>query len=151
MVVQFVGFLGAYRAETGLDPLLAGIFGALLTSSVTFVPCFFWIFLGAPFIERLRGSTAPAAALSAITAAVVGVVLNLAVWFSAHVLFRQVNDLEYGLIKTISPGFETFNLAAAALSLFAFIMILRLKIGMLVVLALSASAGVLIVLIQGGV
>ncbi|OYY83562.1 MAG: chromate transporter, partial [Rhizobiales bacterium 35-66-30] len=86
MVLQFVGFLAAYRAPGVLDPLLAGCLGALLTTWVTFAPCFFWIFLGAPYIEALRGNKAISSALSAITAAVVGVVMNLALWFALHVV-----------------------------------------------------------------
>ena len=85
MVVQFVGFMGAYRNPGMLDPMLAGMLGAAITTWVTFVPCFLWIFLGAPYIEALRGNKSLSAALSTITAAIVGVVLNLAVWFAIHV------------------------------------------------------------------
>jgi chromate transporter len=81
MVVQFVGFLAAYQVAAGDHPLLSGVLGALLTVWVTFVPCFLWIFLGAPYIEALRGNVALASALAAITAAVVGVIANLALWF----------------------------------------------------------------------
>ena len=82
MVTQFVGFLAAWREPGGLPPLLAATLGGLLTTWVTFVPCFLWIFFGAPFVEALRANKALAAALGAITAAVVGVILNLAVWFA---------------------------------------------------------------------
>ncbi len=87
MVVQFVGFMGGWNHPGNLPPLLAATAGALLTTWVTFVPCFLWIFLGGPYIERLRGNVQISAALSTITAAVVGVVLNLAVWFGMHALF----------------------------------------------------------------
>ena len=87
MVTQFVGFLAAWQNATGLAPLTAGITGALMTTWVTFTPCFLWIFLGAPFIEKLRGNVALTSALSAITAAVVGVILNLSVFFGLHVFF----------------------------------------------------------------
>ncbi|MGI8981948.1 MAG: chromate efflux transporter [Pirellulaceae bacterium] len=97
MVVQFVGFMGAYRNPGDLPPLLAGVLGAIITVWVTFVPCFFWIFLGAPYIERLRGNLNLSAALSAITAAVVGVVLNLAIWFGIHVLFETITEVRLGL------------------------------------------------------
>jgi chromate transporter len=90
MVVQFVGFLAAYQAS-GEWPLLAGIIGALITVWVTFVPCFLWIFLGAPYVEALRGRIALTSALNAITAAVVGVIANLALWFAIHVLFERVS------------------------------------------------------------
>ncbi|SDH17233.1 Chromate transporter [Pelagibacterium luteolum] len=93
MVTQFVGFMGAFRDPGAMHPLLAGTLGGLLTTWVTFTPCFLWIFLGAPFVERLRENRALAASLSTITAAVVGVVLNLAVWFGLHVIFREVETL----------------------------------------------------------
>jgi chromate transporter len=91
LVVQFVGFLAAYHAAAGDHALLAGALGAVLTVWVTFVPCFLWIFLGAPYIESLRGNAALASALAAITAAVVGVIANLALWFASHVLFAQLS------------------------------------------------------------
>jgi chromate transporter len=87
MVLQFVGFLGAWHHPGGLPPLLAGTLGALMTTWTTFVPCFLWIFLGAPHIEQLHGNRALTTTLSAVTAAVVGVILNLAIWFGWHVLF----------------------------------------------------------------
>ena len=86
MVLQFVGFMGGWRNPGTSSPLLAGTLGALITTWTTFVPCFLWIFLGAPHIEQLRGNEKLSTALSAVTAAVVGVVLNLAVWFGIHVL-----------------------------------------------------------------
>ena len=89
MVVQFVGFMGAFRDPGSLPPLLAGALGGVLTTWVTFVPCFLWIFVGAPFVETLRGNKALSSALSAITAAVVGVILNLAIWFALHTLFGR--------------------------------------------------------------
>ncbi len=87
MVLQFVGFLGGWKHPGALPPLLSATIGAFITTWTTFIPCFLWIFLGAPFVERLRGNRALAAALAAITAAVVGVILNLAVWFAIHVFF----------------------------------------------------------------
>jgi chromate transporter len=98
MVVQFVGFMGAYRNPGDLPPLAAGMLGAVITVWVTFVPCFFWIFLGAPYIERLRGNLNLSAALSSVTAAVVGVVLNLAIWFGIHVLFADVAEVRTNLL-----------------------------------------------------
>jgi chromate transporter len=91
MVLQFVGFMAAYRDPGGLSPMVAGTLGGLLATWVTFTPCFLWIFLGAPFVEKLRGNKALNAALSAITAAVVGVILNLAIWFAIHTVFRQTS------------------------------------------------------------
>jgi chromate transport protein ChrA len=89
MVLQFVGFMAAYRDPGALSPMLAGTLGGLLATWVTFTPCFLWIFLGAPFVEMLRGNKALAGALSAITAAVCGVILNLAIWFAIHTIFRE--------------------------------------------------------------
>ena len=93
MVTQFVGFLGAYRHAVGIDPILAGVIGSVVTVWVTFAPCFLWIFLGAPYIERLRDNLHLSAALSGITAAVVGVIMNLAVWFGLRVAFAEVGSM----------------------------------------------------------
>jgi chromate transporter len=95
MVVQFVGFMGSWRHPDGLSPLLAATLGSLLTTWATFTPCFLWIFLGGPHIERLRGNLKIAAALSAITAAVVGVILNLAIWFALHVFFPRAGAIDW--------------------------------------------------------
>ena len=89
MVLQFVGFMAAYRDPGTLSPMLAATLGGLLATWVTFTPCFLWIFLGAPYIETLRGNKGLAGALTAITAAVVGVILNLSIWFALHTLFRR--------------------------------------------------------------
>ena len=96
MVLQFVGFLGGWHHPGQLAPIVAGTLGALITTWTTFVPCFLWIFLGAPHIEQLRGNRKLTAALSAVTAAVVGVVLNLAVWFGLHVLFPVSGPVRNG-------------------------------------------------------
>jgi chromate transporter len=112
MVLQFVGFVGAWQHPEGLSPLLAGTLGALITTWATFTPCFLWIFLGGPHVEQLRGNVRLAAALSAITAAVVGVVMNLAVWFALNALF---------------PGHRTIDWFALAISLVGFVGMLRWK------------------------
>ncbi|PVE52665.1 chromate transporter [Arthrobacter sp. TPD3018] len=116
MVLQFVGFLGAYRDAGALPPLLAGTLGGLLATWVTFVPCFLWIFLGAPFIERLRGNAAVAGALSAITAAVVGVGLNLAVWFALHTLFRATTPIAAGPVRFDAPILASIDPVALMLA-----------------------------------
>jgi chromate transporter len=144
MVVQFVGFMGAYRNPGALDPLLAGVLGSLLTTWVTFVPCFLWIFLGAPFIEALRGKKWLNAALSTITAAVVGVVLNLAVWFALHTLFAEVGERQVGPLRLLVPALSTLNVAALALTAGAFVALFRFRTGMMVTLGVSALLGVLI-------
>ncbi len=149
MVVQFVGFLAAFRAPGSLPPMLAGALGGLLTTWVTFVPCFLWIFLGAPWIEALRGQRALSAALSAITAAVVGVVLNLAVWFSLHVLFAVVDTRQLGPMRLFVPDVATLDVAALALSAFALLATFRWKLGMLKVLGTCAAAGAIWTLLSG--
>ena len=95
MVLQFVGFLGAWNQPGDLPPLLAATLGALITTWTTFVPCFLWILLGAPYVERLRGIKSLSAALSTVTAAVVGVILNLAVWFGVHVIFPAAGNVDW--------------------------------------------------------
>ncbi len=142
MVVQFVGFMGAYRYPGGLDPMLAGVLGAMLTTWVTFVPCFLWIFLGAPYIEALRGNRSLGAALSAITAAVVGVILNLAVWFGLHVTFGRVDELHVAGVRVFWPDWQTMDLASLALTAAALIAMLRFRVGMLPTLAVAACLGV---------
>jgi chromate transporter len=123
---------------------VAGTLGGLLTTWVTFTPCFLWIFLGAPFIERLRGNIVLTAALTAITAAVVGVILNLAVWFGLHVIFDEVRTVtSYGLEIDL-PVWSTLNLAAAGLVLAAFVAVFRFRIGTLTVLSACAVAGVIL-------
>jgi len=142
-VVQFVGFMGAYRDPGALPPLLAATMAAVLTTWVTFVPCFLWIFLGAPFSERLRDNKALSGALSAITAAVVGVILNLVVWFAVHSLFAEVFRVEaFGLALEL-PVPVTLDPAALALTALAVLAVFRLKLGTGWTLAGSALLGML--------
>jgi chromate transporter len=143
MVTQFVGFMGAYRDPGGLNPMVAGTLGGLLTTWVTFTPCFLWIFLGAPFVERLRENRALSAALSAITAAVVGVVLNLAIWFALHTLFREVREVDSGPLSFDLPVPASVDLAACALAAAALVAMFRFRLGAPVVLAGCAAAGML--------
>jgi chromate transporter len=142
MVTEFVGFIGAYRNPGGLDPVLAGVLGAVVTTWATFAPCFLWIFLGAPYIERLRGNRALTAALSSITAAVVGVVLNLAVTFAIHVMFERVNlvDLLGGSVPV--PALSSLNLFALVIAAGIFVTLWRFKVNILWIVAASALAGV---------
>lgn len=150
MVTQFVGFLGAWRDAGGMPPLLAATLGGLLTTWVTFVPCFLWIFLGAPYVEALRGHKPLSAALTAITAAVVGVILNLAVWFALHVLFWSVRPWSgYGLhLDLPDPG--SLDIGALALTLAAILLLFRFKRGTGEVLAGCAAVGVAVKLLVGG-
>jgi len=143
-VVQFVDFMGAYREAGLLSPLQAGTFGAIVTTWVTFVPCFLWIFLGAPYIESLRGNQRLNAALAAITAAVVGVILNLAVWFALHVLFADLGEHHLGPLRLLIPDLTTLQPWAALLSVAAFFAMLRYHIGMITTLVVSAILGMLI-------
>ena len=144
LVLQFVGFLAAYRAPGALDPFIAGGLGALLTLWVTFAPSFLFIFVGAPYSESLRGNRSISAALSAITAAVVGVVMNLAVWFALHVVFREVRTFEVFGIGPDLPVLASIDWRAALLSVAAMIAMLRFQVGMIPTLAACAIAGVLI-------
>src|SRR5215208_524268 len=147
MVLQFVGFMAAYRDPGTLSPLMAGTLGGLLATWVTFTPCFLWIFLGAPFIEVLRGNKALNGALSAITAAVVGVVLNLAIWFALHTIFREVTSVRgYGLNFDM-PVLTSVNAWALLLSLAAILAIFRFKIGMIPTLAGCCVAGIALYLL----
>jgi len=141
LVLQFVGFVAAYRHAGVMNPLIAGSLGSLLTLWVTFVPCFFWIFLGAPYIEALRQDKALSAALTAITAAVVGVVMNLALWFALHVIFGAVRSVGLGMEI---PVLSSLDWRAALLAAAAMVAMLRLKIGMLPTLAGSALAGLVL-------
>ncbi|MEZ2132643.1 MULTISPECIES: chromate efflux transporter [unclassified Sinorhizobium] len=151
MVTQFVGFMGAFRAPGSLDPLLAGTLGGLLTTWVTFTPCFLWIFLGAPYIETLRGNEALSAALGTITAAVVGVILNLAVWFGLHVLFGELHQV-HGFGMTIDvPVLSSVNVASLILTLGALLAVFRFKIGMIPVLAACSILGMLLGVAAGSV
>jgi chromate transporter len=144
MVTQFVGFMGAFRDPGALPPLLAGIQGGLLATWVTFAPCFLWIFLGAPHVEKLRGNRALSAGLAAITAAVVGVVLNLAIWFAVHVVFREVTIFEGWGLRVSVPNLETLDPAAVLLSAAALLAVFRFKINVIVLLALSAVVGMVL-------
>lgn len=142
MVTQFVGFLGAYRDASGLDPLLAATLGALLTTWVTFTPCFLWIFLGAPFVEQLRSNRALSAALAAISAAVVGVILNLTIWFALHTLFASVEQQRFAGATLEIPLWGSLNIPALLLTLAALVAVFWLRLGVLTVLAGCAAAGI---------
>jgi chromate transporter len=144
MVLQFVGFMAAFRDPGALSPMLAGTLGGLLATWVTFTPCFLWIFLGAPFIEKLRGNARLNAALSAITAAVVGVVLNLAIWFAIHSIFRQTVPVRAFPFAFDAPVLASVDGWALALALAAAIAIFRFKVGMIPTLLTCCLAGVVL-------
>jgi chromate transporter len=141
LVLQFVGFVAAWQNAGALDPWLAAVLGALLTVWVTFVPSFLFIFAGAPFIEALRERRALNGALAAITAAVVGVILNLSVWFAEHVLFGRVTRVDFGLLGFHVPVWATANYFAIAVAALAMLAMLRFKVSMGVTLLAAALAG----------
>jgi chromate transporter len=122
--------------------MLAATLGGILTTWDTFLPCFLWIFVGAPFVEKLRGNKALAAALSAITAAIVGVVLNLAIWFALHVLFRETRRATWGAWGLDLPVPGSVAIPSVVLTLAALVAIFRFRIGAMWVLAGCAAAGI---------
>jgi chromate transporter len=144
MVLQFVGFMAAFRDPGALPPMVAATLGGLLATWVTFTPCFLWIFLGAPFIETLRGNKGLAGALTAITAAVVGVILNLSIWFALHTLFRETTPVRSLGLSFDMPVFSSIDIPAFVLAAAAATAIFRLNVGMLWVLAGSCAVGVAI-------
>ncbi len=149
-VVQFVGFMGAYRDPGTLHPMLAGLFGSIVTTWVTFAPCFLWIFLGAPYIEYLRGRRSLNAALSTITAAVVGVVLNLSLWFALHAIFANVAEYEAFGARFLVPDWTTIDFMALTIAVGALAAMLWFKRGMIPTLAVSACLGLLWSLVRAG-
>ncbi len=141
-VVQFVGFMGPYRQPGSMSPLQAGISGAVIATWVTFIPSFLWIFLGAPFIEHLRGRPSLTSALSTITAAVVGVVLNLAIWFSLFTLFDQVSERRRFGALLYAPDLSSVNWAALVIAGLSAIAVFRFKRPTLQVVGVAALLGV---------
>jgi chromate transporter len=141
MVLQFVGFVAAYRYAAPLDPWLAAVLGACLTTWVTFVPSFAFIFIGAPYVESLRQHRGLNAALSGVTAAVVGVILNLSVWFATHTLFGRVDARTLGPLHFDVPVWSTLEPVALILAVASMIAMLRFKVGMAWTLAASAALG----------
>ena len=148
MVLQFVGFLAAWRHAAPLSPLAAAIAGSAITTWVTFVPCFLWIFLGAPYIEALRGRASLTAALSGVTAAVVGVVLNLAVWFSIHTLFARVGEAHVLGARILIPDLSTLDPVALVLAVAAAVALFRFKTGMIGTLLACAAIGAVWALVR---
>jgi chromate transporter len=144
LVLQFVGFLAGFRAPGALTGVPGGIAASLLTLWVTFAPCFAFVFLGAPIIERLQSNTALSGALAAVTASVVGVIANLAVWFALHVLFRDHATVHAGPLRIDIPILTSIDLATLALATLAAICLFRLQRGVFQTLAITAAAGLLL-------
>ena len=143
MVNQFVGFMGAYRFPGEMNPIFSGIIGSTVTVWATFAPCFLFIFVGAPYIESLRQNKTLSTTLSAITAAVVGVILNLSIWFALHVIFDVVNDTQIGLLHLSIPDWSSLNIPALVLSVLAFFLIFRMHRGMFQTLGICAGLGLI--------
>lgn len=146
LVTQFVGFLAAYREATIEPSILHAFLGALLTLWVTFLPCFLWIFAGAPYVEKLRSNRSLSEALAAITAVVVGVIANLALWFAVNALFAEHHQIVgWGVdMKLPVPG--SVDVPMLSLTIVAFLLAFRLRLGILPLLGISATLGVLWVL-----
>ena len=142
-VVQFVGFMGPFREPGSLSAVQAGISGAVVATWVTFIPSFLWIFLGAPFVEHLRGRPSLTSALSTITAAVVGVVLNLAIWFALFTLFDEVNISRcFGAIL-YRPDLGSIDLLGLAIALATAVVIVKTEISTLKIVIAAAVIGII--------
>lgn len=144
MVTQFVGYLAAFRAPEPFTPLVAGLLGAILTTWVTFAPCFLWIFTFAPWIERMENSPRLKGGLAALTAAVVGVIANLTVWFFIHVLFARVDQFVAGPLRFSSPVWITLDWRAAVLAALAAILLFKVKWNIIRVLGVAAIGGLVL-------
>jgi chromate transporter len=140
-VVQFVAFLGAHRDPAPFTPMTAAVLGSIVTTWVTYAPCFLWIFVGAPYVEALRRSRLVSRALAGIMAAVVGVILNLSVWFALHALFGRVDELEWGPLRLTLPEPGTLDVGALAIAIVAALAIFRAHWSMARTLALSVALG----------
>ena len=142
LVTQFVGFLAAFRNAAPFSPARAGLLGAALTTWVTFVPSMLWIFAGAPYIEDLRGNRRLAGALAAITAAVVGVILNLSVWFALHVLFGSVTEMHAGPLRWFAFDPAALDTHAAILAATAAVLAFRFHRSLIEVVVVMALLGI---------
>jgi chromate transporter len=141
LVTQFVGFLAGFREAAPFTPLVGGLLGTAMTLWVVFVPSMLWIFAGAPFVEQLRGDRRLAGALAAITAAVVGVILNLSVWFALHVLFGSVTERHTGWLRWYAVDVASLDVAAAALAVMAGILAFRFHVGLIWIVIAMAALG----------
>ncbi len=141
LVLQFVAFIAGFRNPGSLSPHLSGLAASLVTLWVTFVPSFLWIFLGAPYVERLRENRLLRAAFAAVSAAVVGVILNLATWFALHVLFGRVTETRWGVLRAHLPDLMTLDGVAATIAITALVALHRLRARLLPTLAIGAAAG----------
>jgi chromate transporter len=143
MVTEFVGFVGAYQHPGGIEPVLAGVLGAMVVTWATFAPCFLWIFLGAPFIEHLRTNARITNALTTITAAIVGVVLNLALSFGIQTLFKDVRDVSVFGGPVPLPVWSSFDVFAAVVASISFVGLWKFRWNVIPLVLASAAAGLL--------
>jgi len=149
LVTEFVGFLGSYR-NGGAAQLAFGLLGAVVTLWATFAPCFLWIFVGAPYVERLSSNAKLAGALRGVTASVVGVILNLSVWFALHVIFSRVSAEDHGPLRVWVPELASFDPRAAVLAVAAAGLLLGFRLGILTTLVLTAGAALAMSAFLGG-
>lgn len=147
LVTQFVGFLAAFREAAPFTPLTAGLLGAAMTTWVIFVPSMLWIFAGAPFVEQLRSNKALSGALAAITAAVVGVILNLSLWFALHVLFGKVQEMHSGILRWYAVDVSTLDITAAVLAAIAGLLAFVFHLGLISTIAIMAALGIAVKLL----
>lgn len=138
LVTEFVGFLAGYRFG-GAPALAFGLLGAAVTLWATFAPCFLWIFAGAPYVERLTANPRLNGALAGVTAAVVGVILNLSLWFALHVLFAKVEAVQHGRLRLWAPDLSSLNLEVLLLTALAAVLLLGLRLGIVGTLAIAAA------------
>jgi chromate transporter len=143
LVLPFVGFLAAFRNPAGLEPMIAGTLGAMLTTWATFVPCFLWVLVRGPYVEALRGNKSLHAAMSSITAAIVGMVLNLAVWFALHTIFGSVRDVHAFGGHLQIPIWSTINVPSLVIAAFAMLAIFRFKLGIIQTIGGGAAIGII--------
>ncbi len=139
LVTEFVGFLAAYRMGGGI-PLVSGMLGAIVALWATFAPCFLWIFAGAPYVERINADPRLRSALQAVTAAVVGVIFNLAVWFALHVIFANVSAQHFGPVRLLVPQIGSINPVALALTFLAIALLFVVRTGVISTLLICAAA-----------
>jgi chromate transporter len=142
LVTEFVGYLAAYRFG-GAEPIAMGLLGALVALWATFAPCFLWIFAGAPYIERLTAAPRLSSALATVTAAVVGVIGNLSVWFALHVLFAEVKETDLGPLRLFVPSLASIDPVALALAVLALVLVFVVRAGIATTLGVCAGAALL--------
>lgn len=151
LVTQFVGFLAAFRngGGSGVSAWIMGSLGALVTLWATFAPCFLWIFAGAPYVEQINRQPALKSALAGVTAAVVGVILNLTVWFALNVLFRRVSDTWVGPLHLHVPDLSTLDPVALSLAVLAFVLIMVRHVGIITTLCVCGGLSLAIHFLGG--